>query len=205
MLIIPSVSIGNVPQLAVDLLIYTFNFKFVRDLDDSTLCPFLGPADHVKDQPGADSLTTAAQLYRLGDDYLVQLRSPPLSGHKEEFVQSLIYQIPEASSHQVLILGSANAGTNESLEGNCRIEELDTASLLPDSGYFSQALTAFPHASGLLIWVYEGDNFDDSIRLAKACSEKLGMPTPASFRTPISWSRVYGNDIPLGIEKGLYT
>lgn len=205
MLIIPSVSIGNVPQLAVDLLIFTFDFRLVRDLDDSSLCPFLGPADHVKDQPGTDSLTTPAQLYRLGDDYLVQLRSPPLSGHKREFVQSLINQIPEASSQQVIVLGSANAGVRESVNSNSSVEEVDTVSHLPASGFFNEALRTIPNASGLIIWVYEGDNFEDSGRLAKVCMAKLGFPTSTPFITPISWSRVYGHDIPLGFEKGLYT
>lgn len=59
-LIIPAVSIGSVPQLAVDLLLHHAELKLVKvgRLDPSFCFPFVGPSDSSSDQ---GDLTTALE------------------------------------------------------------------------------------------------------------------------------------------------
>lgn len=44
-------SIGNVPQLATDLMLHTFGFERVGFLDDDTVMPIAGLREDV-DRPG---------------------------------------------------------------------------------------------------------------------------------------------------------
>ncbi|KAG7825058.1 hypothetical protein KL909_001350 [Ogataea angusta] len=58
----------------------------------------------------------------------------------------------------------------------------------------------------LSIFVYEGDNSDDSKQLASQLLRVLHVDEPAEWTTPISWRGVYGNkQIPVGMEYGVYT
>lgn len=200
-LLVPSVSTGNVPQLALDLLIYTYGFKLVKSLDDEHLYPFAGPLDGTA-LPVARGLTTACQLFQLDDISLIQLRSPPIYGHKNKFIESL----KEHINGEVLVVGSANAGMRLQNLDQPRITEYTKETVpevLPESGFMIDAVKTLD-ARALVLFTYEGDNIGNAREMATLLAETLGLPAK-SLVAPISWQRVYGKDIPIGVEQGLYT
>ncbi|ESW99731.1 hypothetical protein KL918_001333 [Ogataea parapolymorpha] len=88
-----------------------------------------------------------------------------------------------------------------------QIEE--TSSLGPEVKG-SLKLASTPSASidaiFLSIFVYEGDNSNDSKQLASQLLRVLHIHQPAEWTTPVSWRGVYGNkQIPVGMEYGVYT
>jgi len=207
MIIIPSVSIGNVPQLAIDLIIHSYGFACVESLDDEFLAPFIGPMDHTSGAPAPEGIATAAQLFRLGQDHIVQLRSPPLTGFKQRFLQSLAQRLQkdELKDSKLMFIGSANAGMSESDSASTIVEQRSSeAQDYPESGFLKEATNLFPGSEMVVMWVHEGDNFSDAQKLAKELVRILHLE-PKEFKTPVSWTAVYGRNMPLGIEEGLYT
>lgn len=206
MIIIPSVSLGNVPQLALDLLIHTYGFEPVKVLSDESLCPFIGPMDYSSSSKPSKGIATACQLFKLGDSYIVQVRSPPLLGHKAQFVRQLKSELTEhLSNEQYIAIGSALAGVSDS-GSLSSITETQSATSLPDSGYLPELLKQFGESmTALVSWVHEGDNSIDAINMARAIIQKLGWEQPENLVQPVSWSKLYGSSVPLGIENGLYT
>ncbi|KAH3668071.1 hypothetical protein OGAPHI_001825 [Ogataea philodendri] len=83
-----------------------------------------------------------------------------------------------------------------------------TAKLAPAvSG--SLSLNAQAHASidaaFLSMFVYEGDNSDDSKLLAAEALKVLNIQGPSKWTQPVSWRGVYGNkQVPSGLEFGVY-
>lgn len=199
--VLPTVSTGNVPQLALDLLIYTYGFKLVKSLDDEHLYPFAGPLDGLT-LPVEQGLTTACQLFQLNDIELIQIRSPPLPGQKSKFIDAIKSQL----KGKVLVAGSANAGMKLEDLGQLRVAEYTKDTIpdrLPESGYAVEAVKALD-ADAIVLFTYEGDNIANAKELATILAQRLGLPSKP-FQQPISWTRVYGKDIPTGVEQGLYT
>lgn len=200
-IVLPTVSTGNVPQLALDLLIYTYGFKLVKSLGDEYLYPFVGPLDGLE-LPLGQGLTTACQLFQLDNIALIQLRSPPLPGRKLKFIEGIKSQI----DGKVLIAGSANAGMQLENLDRLRIAQYTKDTIppvLPESGYAVDAVKALD-AEAIVLFTYEGDNIGNAKELAVVLAQKLGLPSKP-LKQPLSWTRVYGKDIPLGVEQGLYT
>lgn len=113
-LIIPSVWIGNVPQLAIDLLIHTHNLEKVDSLDDLYLYPFASPVDYVTEPK--KGISHAAEVFHNKDLNLtlIQQRSPILPYNTKLYVTNII--IPFITSHEfdrILILDSLDAGLVE--------------------------------------------------------------------------------------------
>lgn len=245
MLVLPSVSIGNVPQLAIDLLIYTYGFECIKCLDNDDIVPFFGPMDYLGSADGSVSeippktsqdakqdakqdinkieVATAVQLYKLGDVYLILIRSPPVSGRDVPFLTKLFEDadVKKAMStdagQQCIVVGSADAGCHPAGVPSSKIEDIPKSSVLkehnspslssqlpsfPDSGYTSTALEMFG-TQAVVSWVYEGDNSIDALELATRIVQLAKLPEKRLV-PPISWSRVYGKDIPLGVEEGIY-
>lgn len=197
--LVPSVSIGNVPQLAVDLLLSTYDeFELVKCLDDEYLSPFAGPRDFTEG-PQPKGVATAAQLYRKGDIYIVQLRSPVLPFQKHNFAEQLKKELP---SDDVLIVSSANAGARIQ-QGLPLLTISKPNEPLQDSGFTQEALECFK-CETVVLYTYEGDNIEDARQLAQVLVGKLGLE-PRQFKTPVSWRHIYGKDVPLGLEQGIYT
>lgn len=207
MIIIPSVSLGNVPQLALDLLIHTYGFELVKVLNDESLCPFIGPMDYSSSKSPVEGIATACQLFKLNDTYVVQVRSPPLVGYKAQFVRQLKSELSELiPDTQVVAVGSALAGVNDSGSLSSITEVRSTTASLPDSGYLPELLKILGgDIKALVSWVHEGDNTTDAINMARALIDNLGWEQPQNLVQPISWSKLYGTRVPLGIEYGLYT
>lgn len=206
MLLLPTVSIGNVPQLAVDLLIHTYKFELSRSLDNDFVVPVLGPMDYTTHP--VDGIATAVQLYSLGNINLVQIRSPPCSGSKTAFLEQLYTDLNTAgiNTQECVIVSSANAGFR--VNGGSNTHAISTYTEpqpdLPETGFANEALAVFKGSKAVVSWVYEGDNFADAERLAERLVNILDLPVKP-FEKPVSWARVYGKEAPLGVENGIYS
>ncbi|ODQ67455.1 hypothetical protein NADFUDRAFT_49885 [Nadsonia fulvescens var. elongata DSM 6958] len=121
-LILPTVSVGNVPQLATDLLIHTLGATLVGRLDDEHVFPFAGPRDTSSSvKPGTENhVTTPLEVFSAGNLLILQVRSPPLPGHARDFQDMLFTLVKELEVKDVLVLGSSDKGLTES--GNSAIE-----------------------------------------------------------------------------------
>lgn len=98
-LIVPAVTVGNVGQLATDLLITTSKATLVGTLADPTLLSVAG-ARAFQHAPG---LALSLQLFALpgGRLYLLQQRAPPAPGLQQRFAQSLAAWAQEAGFAKV--------------------------------------------------------------------------------------------------------
>ncbi|CAN6609924.1 proteasome assembly chaperone 2 [Trichomonascus vanleenenianus] len=228
-LVIPTVSSGNIAQLAVDLLIHTLGAELVGNLDDRYLYPFAGPLDHpISSDAPTNKISTAADVYYAGGLTVVQLRSPTLPGYKQRFVRETL--VPFAQKHafkSVLLVGSSNIALqtspidpennihvySDSISTQLAALDLDSVGKavqpvpkqLPESGIAVDVLQQLENSCGIIMFAYEGDNFSDAEKLAGEVGKALGISGPSTWIRPQSWSRAYGKDTPIGIEEGLYT
>lgn len=108
-LLVASVTVGNVPQMAVDLLLTSCKATPVGRLHAPALLPFVG----VDESSGR--LTTAAELYRLDTadserpTYVLQQRSPPSRGRAAEHARALTKWAHGVGVTELVVLASANA------------------------------------------------------------------------------------------------
>ncbi|CAD6891449.1 unnamed protein product [Tilletia controversa] len=119
-LIVPAVSIGNVPQLTVDLLIHhvPLGLRYLGAFDSTEWClPYACPQDHVSSagkSNGADTsmLGLPLQLYSNSSLRLtvLQQRSPILKVAKRDFALALLNWAKSAGIAQILVLSSLDAG-----------------------------------------------------------------------------------------------
>lgn len=125
-LILPSVSIGNVPQLTTDLLLSTIKLDRVGCIEDENVIPVLGPADqpHSKPTPAAATttgtgagtgvsgglLSLAVEVFQSKDGKwtLIQQRSPTVSHRSHHYADNLVRFIQDSEFDQVVLLASAD-------------------------------------------------------------------------------------------------
>ncbi|KAI3628078.1 hypothetical protein CBS14141_002079 [Malassezia furfur] len=109
-LVLPVISVGSVPQLAVDLLIHAPELQCARvaTLDGAECVPFVAPSE---DGSATAAVYTALDVYQAPGSGLVivQQRSPVLKSHKTHFAQRLKAWIEEAGFAEVLIIASMDA------------------------------------------------------------------------------------------------
>ncbi|KAJ1726629.1 hypothetical protein LPJ61_005057 [Coemansia biformis] len=107
-LVLPSVSIGNVPQLAVDLLVNTLQATRIGIIDSPSTLPVSGPSgfDHL---PGQRSVPVEVYQTADGQWTIVQQRSPPLPGRHRVFARELMDFIAQGDFAKVVLLTSSDA------------------------------------------------------------------------------------------------
>ncbi|KAG5419205.1 hypothetical protein I9W82_002972 [Candida metapsilosis] len=130
-LIIPSISIGNIPQLTIDLLIHTFSLTKIGYLDDLYLYPFASPIDYVKSAPES-GISQAIEVYYSPklNITVVQQRSPIIPTYTSTFVQQVLVPfITAAQFKNVFILNSSDAGLVESVNSG-DVKLYDTEDLI---------------------------------------------------------------------------
>merc|ERR1712142_325944 len=125
--VIPAVSVGNVGQLAVDLLISTLKMKKVGYIYDESITPVIGNDPYTgcfssrvgtmqlgmekNLSTSTSSLMTSCEVYESAAERIVvmQLRSPLIRGRKSIFLNHLVDFIVEKKFSQTLILSSSHA------------------------------------------------------------------------------------------------
>ncbi|XP_021738530.1 proteasome assembly chaperone 2-like [Chenopodium quinoa] len=109
-LILPSLSIGNVGQLAVDLLISSTGSEKIGYLDDPNILPCVGN-DAFGPLPHGD-LALPLEVYDSVSSKLtyVQQRSPVVKGMMVQFAQNLAEIAVAAGMNHVIVLSSLDFG-----------------------------------------------------------------------------------------------
>lgn len=197
-LIIPAVSIGNVGQLAVDLMIETSQaLKVGRFVDENILpCAGIGSYSHV---PG---LAFSMELFSLpgnSNAFLLQQRAPVAPGLQQAFADALVSWAHSAGVAKIVILGSLDgsfrrddqlqgsqlrywvAGNDEELVKSCNVtaglsclEEEWFADkplkerLTPPWPFIKACETAGVPCAAILAFVLEGENIPDAVSVANA-------------------------------------
>ena len=100
-LILPSVAVGNVGQLAVDLLISNLNLRKIGQVLNSAFIPIIGANPYDENSP---DLCTAVDLFYGADKRIValQIRSP-ITKKPTEFFKELQTFIKERKIGKVRI------------------------------------------------------------------------------------------------------
>nr|ACO15311.1 Proteasome assembly chaperone 2 [Caligus clemensi] len=113
-LVLPSlVSIGNVGQLSMDLLLSSIKPRKVGSLYHDALLPIVGP------DVGNNSLLTAAEVFVKDKFVFLQLRSAVLKGYRRTWVRDLIAWMKGIGKFQEIIcLSSIDA--HERTDGQIR-------------------------------------------------------------------------------------
>ncbi|PWN32644.1 uncharacterized protein FA14DRAFT_161990 [Meira miltonrushii] len=112
-LILPCVSIGNVGQLAVDILLASTlstgeKAEYFCDLDARYCVPFVGASTEANHP----SLRTPLQVFTFPKSKLtiIQQRSPILKTHKDQFVANLGKWAQEKGFSEIICLAGIDAG-----------------------------------------------------------------------------------------------
>ncbi|ODV88057.1 hypothetical protein CANARDRAFT_26218 [[Candida] arabinofermentans NRRL YB-2248] len=113
-LVLPLVSIGNISQLAIDLLIHNISdIELVGRLDDLYLYPFASPIDYSINDSPKKGISSALEIY-FSESHnltLLQQRSPILPGFTSKFITELIQPfISNVQFSKVVILQSNDQG-----------------------------------------------------------------------------------------------
>ncbi|CED83997.1 Uncharacterized conserved protein [Phaffia rhodozyma] len=161
-LVLPCVSVGNVPQLTVDLLIATLpNIKRVGFLSTEDLVPFVGGPE----KPGDGGIVTALEVYaQSGDEdrgvYYLQQRSPVLKSRKEHYLSQFVPWVEQMKFKKMLILASLD-GSNRASGSSDKHYQLPMPSVVS---------IPFPDLSGLPAYSHESASSASSSGLEEISS-----------------------------------
>lgn len=107
-LILPSVSVGNAGQLAVDLLITNLPCEKVAVVHHAALFPLVGGNPY---DPASQEITTSADLYLMASHSLavLQIRAPLIRAERHAFLTELTDWCKAVGIKEVVMLASCNA------------------------------------------------------------------------------------------------
>jgi len=146
-LILPSVSIGNVPQLTTDLLLAALKLDRVGCIEDENVVPVLGPADRPLEtsatstsssstplQPSGLSLAVEVFQSKDGKWTLIQQRSPTVAHRSSHYVENLVQFIKDSQFDQVVLLASADGArrTDNQLRSGHPVRFIGSPALNPE-------------------------------------------------------------------------
>ncbi|NP_001291091.1 proteasome assembly chaperone 2 [Esox lucius] len=110
-LIMPAVSVGNVGQLAVDLIVSTLNMCRVGYLHTDCLIPMAGNNPYATSAENANDLSTSAEVYSSPDLKLavLQIRSPIIQKKSKKFRKLLVSWMKTSGFSRTVVLSSSHA------------------------------------------------------------------------------------------------
>ncbi|XP_058791616.1 proteasome assembly chaperone 2 isoform X2 [Phymastichus coffea] len=204
-LILPSVSVGNVGQLSVDLLISTLGLRRIGRIFDTSFIPLVG-ADPYDEN--SEDICTSIDLYASDEKKLValQIRSP-LVNKPSNFFYEILNFVTDHKISKVIILTSSYghekrdeqirtvpfrylANEKVTAEYDKKFEELSWVALEP------KLLDDF--SGQTVLQIHEGDNIPDAIELTNYFNQWLQLiPTDekntCKLQFPPSWKFLFGN------------
>ncbi|XP_058059948.1 proteasome assembly chaperone 2 [Anopheles bellator] len=199
--IIPSVSVGNVPQLAVDLIVETLQLEPIGQLWHPALIPIVAAAAFDHEPTG--SVTTAAELYvSESKRFLVlQLRAPLVGSSLQrtfleqcaDFVRdrhfAQVYLLCSCFSHEKSNIRTAPFSyvSNEAYDRTANASRLTTderwtkhapGGAIHGGGFGAKLLELLTNrgvaAVLLFMYVSEGDNTTEGLMLARMLNAVSG-------------------------------
>lgn len=107
-LILPSVSVGNVGQLAVDLLITNLTTEKIGIIHHPAIYPLVGGDPY---DPDSNNVITSADLHLVSQLSLVimQIRAPLIKGERENLLTELAAWCKSVGIQDLVMLASCNA------------------------------------------------------------------------------------------------
>lgn len=110
-LILPAVSVGNVGQLAADLIISTLRLPRVGHFHTDCLIPMVGSNPYATSQENANELSTNAEVYCSKESNLavLQIRTPILQTKVRHFRKVLVSWIKSSGFSKTVLLSSSHA------------------------------------------------------------------------------------------------
>ncbi|KAI9276563.1 PAC2 family-domain-containing protein [Sporodiniella umbellata] len=209
-LILPMVSIGNVPQLTADLFIHTFALQRIGFIDSHHVLPVSG-AREDNQQRGT---TVPIEVYQSSCRRwtCVQQRAPTAKGRRKGYVEDMV-QFASQFQH-VYLLTSVDASsrldsqinsipfrvlgkhTQRSLDLGVPLLETpaDQKLHLPGAGLTSLIYEKlFDKATLFLMFALEGDNVQDSIEFGNYVNTALDIHTLQQWTPPKSWEFLFGS------------
>lgn len=104
----PSVCVGNVGQLAVDLLITNLSTEKIGLIFHPAIYPLVGSDPY---DPNSNEVTTSADLHLVAKLSLVimQIRAPLIKGEKQNFLSELAAWCKSVGIKDIVLLASCNA------------------------------------------------------------------------------------------------
>lgn len=109
-LILPALSIGNVGQLTVDLLIASLKSEKIGYLDDPNVLPCVGNDAYTPSPPGKLALPLEAYESSSSGLTLVQQRSPIIKGMMMSYAKNMASFVAGNGKKDVIILSSLDFG-----------------------------------------------------------------------------------------------
>lgn len=116
-MLFPSVGVGNVAQLSVDLLISTLQMEKVATVWHPSIAPLIGPKAFEHD---TSKITTSCEFYICRDKKLgtFQIRSPLIVGIMMEFLNELIDFLKSEKIAKLILLTSSYSFEQHFVEAN---------------------------------------------------------------------------------------
>jgi proteasome assembly chaperone 2 len=108
-LVLPALTVGNVGQLTIDVLICTFKCPRVGFIDDPFVLPAVGNDPFTPVRNGI--LTTKLEVFQLKEKNVVflQQRAPVMRGYASQFAANLISWTKRSNFKEIVLLFSADA------------------------------------------------------------------------------------------------
>ncbi|KAL0961689.1 hypothetical protein UPYG_G00330450 [Umbra pygmaea] len=110
-LVMPAISVGNVGQLAVDLIVSTLNMCRVGYMHTDCLIPMAGNNPYARSTEDANDLSTNAEVFSSPELRLavLQIRSPIIQTKSKMFCKRLVSWIKTSGFSRTVMLSSSHA------------------------------------------------------------------------------------------------
>ncbi|XP_076005921.1 proteasome assembly chaperone 2 [Genypterus blacodes] len=110
-LVMPAVAVGNVGQLAADLVVSTLGMTRVGYMHTDCLVPLAGNNPYAAGAKDAEELHTAAEVYTSADRKLavLQIRSPVIQTRSKKFCKLITSWIKSSGFSRTVVLSSSHA------------------------------------------------------------------------------------------------
>ncbi|CAK7311257.1 Proteasome assembly chaperone 2 [Vulpes lagopus] len=110
-LLMPAVSVGNVGQLAIDLIISTLNMRKIGYFYTDCLVPMVGNNPYATAEENSTELCINAEVYSLPSKKLValQLRSIFIKYKSKPFCEKLLSWVKSSNCAKVIVLSSSHS------------------------------------------------------------------------------------------------
>ncbi|KAI9276683.1 PAC2 family-domain-containing protein [Phascolomyces articulosus] len=208
-LILPSVSIGNVPQLTCDLLIHTLHPERVGFIANEAVMPIAGPREN------GTGVSLAVEVFQTKDQKwtIIQQRAPTFKGTRRQYIRDLVAFVQKYRFARVIVLTSADASlrTDSQITSTTPfrclgspvngIPELENEELLRGTGIgksLYKALTEAQVATSMIVmFALEGDNVSDSYHLADVfnTATEIHSSNEGPWTPPKSWDYLFGTPV----------
>lgn len=226
-LLVPSVAVGNVSQLACDLLISSLNMVKIGSVYTTAQIPVIGYDPY---NLKSENLSTSCEIYKSDTKKIciLQIRSPLIYKYAKQFLEEVIETFNEKKIKDVIILTSSYAHEKKHIltssfryvvsEGNSYMEKMkiediekyeNDGDLKILGGGFASLLYKIcleKSLSCLILFKYcsEGDNIPDAYDMVSKLIKVLPLFSEnkdlfSQLIQPVSWTLLFGRPPPQDI------